>query len=336
MMHGGLTLERYAAIGAALRYFPRGRKALVLERVGITAEAWDTARVAWSTALDSAEGGTLLAEWSAAFEEAGQKLREAAPNLDSFELTLLVAPSVEPAPSAPPAPEPPLAQAPAANERPRELPSYLAAPSAAATAAKAPPVTVKHAPITGEIPTAAAGLGRAVLPFGSPLGAPPAAQPIAAQPIAAQPVPKVHASLARTADLEAMPKKPRPRTMPFTIPAPPAAPPAVSPHAAPTVPAAAPPVPAAAQASTAQVGSLASPAGSTASLTFNQYAALKAELSAFPNDAELIWSKFGVAERAARDHVEQHWVATLAADPKKQQHFNAVFSQYLEQWARRR
>lgn len=331
MIHGGLTLERYAAIGAALRYFPRGRKALVFERVGITSEAWDTARVAWSTALDSADGGPLLAEWSAAFEEAGQKLRELAPSLDSFELTLIAAPAAEPAPSAPAAEEPTPAQAPTAIERPRALPSYLAAASAKPAAVQEPAPRATHAPTTGEIPAAALAPGRGVLPFGSPLGgAAPVAQPPVAQPPVVQPAPRAHAPMARTADLEAMPKKQRPRTMPFTMPEPPAAPP-ISPHASPTVHASA-----GAQASPAQVGPPPSPASPAVSLTFNQYAALKAELSAFPNDAELIWSKYGVSDPIARDRVEQQWIATLAADPKKQQHFNAVFSQYLEQWARKR
>lgn len=306
MTHGGLTLERYAAIGAALRYFPRGRKALVFERVAITQEAWDAARVAWSTALEasSADGGTLLAEWSAAFEEAGQKLREAAPSLDSFELALLL-PAEEPALAAPAAVDPDLVPPPPAPapERPRELPSYLAAASGAAPTPPKPP------PITGEIP--AAGVARGVLPFGAPLSA---ASIAVAPPVAPTSIVTPRAPMAQTADLEAMPKKPRPRTMPFTIPTTPTPPPRPG-SPAPLAPPPPPP---------------------TASLTFNQYAALKAELSAFPNDAELIWSKYGVPEPAAREHVEQHWVATLAADPRKQQHFNAVFSQYLEQWARKR
>lgn len=303
MDHGGLSLERYAAVGAALRYFPRGRKADVLERCGLSSADWDAARLAWSAALEksSGEGGALLAEWSEAFEAFGQKLREAAPTLDAFAIALLFPPP-------PPEPEP---------ERQKEIPSYLVTAAAAITARVAaseaePSATsapsAEPAKTTAEVRTPT-GPGP-ILPFGGPLTAAPK-PPVVAAPPAPAPVGvavRTGGAMARTADLDTPPKK-RPPTMPFKIPEPPAPPPP------------------------RDLSKPVAPSGPPPALTFNQYAALKAELAAFPNDADNIWPKYGVHDEADREQIERTWIATLAADPKKQQHWNAVFTQYVSQWA---
>jgi hypothetical protein len=120
--YGDLALSRYAEVGAALRHFPRQAKAEVLDALGLSASAWDTARTAWSEAIRTDATGELLAQWSAAFEKSKERLQEEQPTLEALKARVI--------PVAAPA-----------------LPTYLAAnANANASAAVATPAPAMNAP----------------------------------------------------------------------------------------------------------------------------------------------------------------------------------------------
>jgi hypothetical protein len=190
-------------MGACLRYFPRSRKAEVLQRLGLSVSDWEAMRLAWSVAIEenTAASGTLLADWSEAFEQFGQRLRELLPSVETLDIgALLPAPVAavsEPAPAARREAEP----------QQRALPSYLKEPGS--------PARPRPDPAKDELPTAEmmpVPLDAPVLPFvsGPPtlLAAPPASR-------------KPHPLGSGTVDL-ATPRK-APPTLPFQ-----AAPPAPS------------------------------------------------------------------------------------------------------------
>ncbi len=205
MLHGGVPLDRYAAIGACLRYFPRGRKAEVLQRLALQSSEWEAARVAWSAAIEesTAAGGSLLADWSQAFERFGERLRELSPTVETLDMSELL-----PGPAA--AANEPAAEvtSQAAAEPPqRALPSYLKEPRVGARPRPSP--ATQELSTADMMPVPARG---AALPFAPAPGPPPTA--IAAAPRVA---PRARHPLGSgTADI-ATPRRPAP-ALPFQVP----------------------------------------------------------------------------------------------------------------------
>ena len=74
----GWTVERYAEIGAHLRFFPRTDKAAVLERFGLDKAAWESARAAWAAQIKVSAGGdgVLVDRWNTLFDAIYQRLDE--------------------------------------------------------------------------------------------------------------------------------------------------------------------------------------------------------------------------------------------------------------------
>ncbi len=286
MPDGDMSLERYAAIGACLRHFPRGARAAVLERVGSSPEDWEASRRVWSAAIEAnvAGGGSLLTTWSKHFEHFGQRLREIAPNIDSLDLSMLVSPA--PTPTVEPEPT-----------KARDLPSYMVAPSPAPPQAPAPQLRSGDWGLTAG--TTKTPMLTADYPDGLPIKGPALPFTPGSPSIERSSAPPLEPRMSGTLQLDGVATS-RPRTMPFQIPTSPA------------------------------------PSAGAVPLTLNQYAALKAELAAFPDHSELVWARHGLANVTARSATDQHWAGLLASDPAKQQRFQAVYNQYVSQWARPR
>jgi hypothetical protein len=223
-----MTVERYAEIGAFLRYFRRDERDQVLAHFGLGPAAWDEARARWVAKIkeSTAGDGVLVNQWNTAFQAVWERLQRDQPIIDSL--------------------------------------------GKGSTA----PATPSHAEPEAPAPPVEAG-GKALPSFLLPR------EPD--RPTYAIPITSAEAEAPRRAGLRttlpAIPKAPGVATMPF-------------------VPGATPP---------------REPGDPIDSL--ERFAALAAELEAFPSAQGATWKKFGVVSAAARDTLHDAWKARLGADP---------------------
>ncbi len=149
-MHGGLSLARYAEIGALLKLFPTSQRDDVLRGVGLDPPRWAAIKAAWSSAMSGQGDPSLLTRWSAAFEAALAKLRREMPSITAL------ANAGAPHTSAPAPPGAPLATTLPVTESPVDPHAALPfAPSLPPPGAR-PPLSARRDPAEGFEPPALA------------------------------------------------------------------------------------------------------------------------------------------------------------------------------------
>jgi hypothetical protein len=318
-MATALPLDRYAAVHAELS---AGRlRDDVLARAGLSLEDWAAAQRTWLE-----EMGRELS--LGRFDLTNQYTRAFLERQRALSTPVAVVPAGPPAmPIRAPEVSTPSAEA---------VPSYLA-PGAApvpSVASALPPAPLANPILAGTMMAIDGAALRAALPFDAQARpAPPAPPP--------PPVKRAPAALSGTAIGHVVPKA---AALPFapgassSVPSPALPPPGALP-AVRRAPAAlsgtsmaiiapkGPALPFGAGASGAPPAAGAPP-GPPPTLTLEQYAALCAELAAFPQQQDAVFQRYGLGAQRDRAAVDAAWKHRLGADPDEYQRWLALYQQH--------